>query len=174
MPAGPDCLMSSGRDCLKCATLDLSGQRGEVELAQHPVPRTPEPAISQCQLVPKVDGPPMPKVDWLVPKVAEQPLRRNVQRFKAGLVFEAHRLVYHSTLCRRVTKKKKRRTFHRRISTRSKVEGPLIPEADRLVPKVAERREARLPHRSRANMAHVGQPRPDSGLSVQVKVFKPF
>jgi len=38
--------------------------------------------------------------------------RWNVQRFRGGLVFEAHRLVYHSTLGLRVIKqkKKKRRT----------------------------------------------------------------
>ena len=31
----------------------------------------------------------------------------NVQRFRGGLVFKAHRLVYHSTLGLRVIKKKK-------------------------------------------------------------------
>jgi len=34
--------------------------------------------------------------------------RRNVQRFRGGLVFEAHRLLYQSTLGLRVIKKKKR------------------------------------------------------------------
>ena len=33
----------------------------------------------------------------------------NVQRFRGGLVFKAHRLVYHSTLGLRVIKKKKKR-----------------------------------------------------------------
>ena len=37
-------------------------------------------------------------------------LHRNVQRFRGGLVFKAHRLVYHSTLGLRVITKKKRRT----------------------------------------------------------------
>jgi len=32
-----------------------------------------------------------------------------VQRFRGGLVFKAHRLLYHSTLGLRVIKKKKRR-----------------------------------------------------------------
>jgi len=40
--------------------------------------------------------------------VSEQLLRRNVKRFRGGLVFEAHRLFYHSTLGLRVTTKKKR------------------------------------------------------------------
>jgi len=35
-------------------------------------------------------------------------LRRNVKRFRGGLVFKAHRLLYHSTLGLRVIKKKKR------------------------------------------------------------------
>jgi len=33
----------------------------------------------------------------------------NVQRFRGGLVFKAHRLVYHSTLGLRVIKKKKKK-----------------------------------------------------------------
>jgi len=36
----------------------------------------------------------------------EQLMHRNVQRFRGGLVFKAHRLWYHSTLGVRVTKKK--------------------------------------------------------------------
>ena len=32
---------------------------------------------------------------------------RNVKRFRGGLVFKAHRLLYHSTLGLRVIKKKK-------------------------------------------------------------------
>ena len=39
----------------------------------------------------------------------EQLLDRNVQWFRGGLVFKAHRLVYHSTLDLRVIKKKKER-----------------------------------------------------------------
>jgi len=37
----------------------------------------------------------------------EQLLYRNVQRFRGGLVVQAHRRVYHSTLGLRVIKKKK-------------------------------------------------------------------
>ena len=37
------------------------------------------------------------------------PLGRNVKRFRRGLVFKAHRLLYHSTLGWRVIKKKKTR-----------------------------------------------------------------
>jgi len=36
-------------------------------------------------------------------------LHRNVQRFRGGLVFKAHRLLYHSTLGLRGIKKKKKR-----------------------------------------------------------------
>jgi len=36
-----------------------------------------------------------------------QLLRRNVKRFRGGLAFKAHRLVYHSTLGWRVIKKNK-------------------------------------------------------------------
>ena len=36
-------------------------------------------------------------------------LRTYVKRFRGGLVFKAHRLVYHSTLGLRVTKKKKKK-----------------------------------------------------------------
>jgi len=35
-----------------------------------------------------------------------QLLSRNVQRFRGGLVFQAHRLLYHSTLGLKVMKKK--------------------------------------------------------------------
>ena len=38
----------------------------------------------------------------------KQPLYRNVQRFRGGLVFKAHRCVYHITLGLRVMKKKKK------------------------------------------------------------------
>ena len=34
-------------------------------------------------------------------------LRRNVKRFRGGLVYKAHRLLHHSTLGSRVIKKKK-------------------------------------------------------------------
>ena len=39
--------------------------------------------------------------------ISEQLLRRNVKRFRGGLVFKAHGLVYHSTPGSRVIKKKK-------------------------------------------------------------------
>jgi len=49
-------------------------------------------------------------------------LLRNVQRFRGGLVLKAHRFFYHSTLCLRVTKKKKKRACqHRRL------DGPCNP-----------------------------------------------
>ena len=38
-----------------------------------------------------------------------KPLCRNAKRFRGGLVFKAHRLLYHSTLGWIVTKKKKER-----------------------------------------------------------------
>ena len=38
---------------------------------------------------------------------------RNVNRFRGGLVFKAHRLVYHSTLGLRVIKKKKKSSRRR-------------------------------------------------------------
>ena len=38
-----------------------------------------------------------------------QLLHRNVQRFRGGLVFKAHGLLYHSTLGLRVIKKKKKK-----------------------------------------------------------------
>jgi len=38
--------------------------------------------------------------------------RSNVKRFRGGLVFEAHRLLYHSTLGLRVIKKKKKKKKH--------------------------------------------------------------
>ena len=46
----------------------------------------------------------------LVPRYATEvgPLRRNVKRFLGGLVFKAHRLLYHSTLGLRIIKKKKK------------------------------------------------------------------
>jgi len=39
--------------------------------------------------------------------ISEQLLSRNVERFRGGLVFKAHRLLYYSTLGTRVIKKKK-------------------------------------------------------------------
>ena len=40
-------------------------------------------------------------------------LRRNVKRFRGGLVFKAHRLVYHSTKGLRVIKQKRRSSYAR-------------------------------------------------------------
>ena len=45
--------------------------------------------------------------------ISEQLLSRNVKRFRGGLVFKAHRLVYHSTLGLIVIKKKVRTTWRR-------------------------------------------------------------
>ena len=43
-------------------------------------------------------------------EIREQLLYRNVKRFRGGLVLKAHRLLYHSTLGSRASKKKKRRS----------------------------------------------------------------
>ena len=40
--------------------------------------------------------------------IQEQLLSRNVERFRGGLVFKAHKFSYHSTLGSRVIKKKRR------------------------------------------------------------------
>ena len=53
----------------------------------------------------------------------EQPLGRHVQRFRGGLVFKAHRLLYHSTLGSRVIKKKKKRSLSRRGCSSTEVRG---------------------------------------------------
>ena len=45
------------------------------------------------------------------PHISEQLLSRNEKRFRGGLVFKAHRFLYHSTLGSRVIKKKKKKTF---------------------------------------------------------------
>jgi len=44
-------------------------------------------------------------------RLEEQLLRRNVKRFRGGLVFKAHRRVYHSTLGWRVIKKRRSEHF---------------------------------------------------------------
>ena len=44
-----------------------------------------------------------------VGQISEQPLGRNVKRFRGGLVFKAHIWLYHSTLGSRVIKKKKKK-----------------------------------------------------------------
>ena len=56
-----------------------------------------------------VEGVRFEGVGWRVEgggSVEEQMLSRNVERFRGGLVFKAHRLFYLSTLGSRVTKKR--------------------------------------------------------------------
>ena len=81
--------------------------------------------------------------------IQEQLLYRNVQRFRGWLVFEAHRLLYHSTLGLRVIKKRRRRMMTRsahlstspriprvrgyRCSSRTWFRGGLVFEAHRLL-----------------------------------------
>ena len=48
--------------------------------------------------------------------IEDQILRRNVKRFRDGLVFKEHRRVYHCTLGSRLTKKKKNKNL-RQMST---------------------------------------------------------
>ena len=50
----------------------------------------------------ETSAPPTASATWY-----EQLLRRNLKRCRGGLVFKAHRLLYHSTLGSRVIKKKK-------------------------------------------------------------------
>ena len=57
-------------------------------------------------------------------KQVRAPLR-NVKRFRGGLVFKAHRLVYHSTLGLGVIKKKKKR-YKQVRAPRPSAKGPLI------------------------------------------------
>ena len=58
---------------------------------------------------------------------------RNVRRFRGGLVFKAHRLLYHSTLGSRVIKKKKKapcianRAESGRATRDTREEGPWAP-----------------------------------------------
>jgi len=46
--------------------------------------------------------------EFVCVSIEEQLRSRNVKRFRGGLVFKAHRLLYHSTLGLRVIKKKKK------------------------------------------------------------------
>ena len=50
---------------------------------------------------------PVTRVKKTIHSTSEQLLSRNVKRFRGGLVFKAHRLLYHSSLGLRVIKKKK-------------------------------------------------------------------
>ena len=52
--------------------------------------------------------------------ISKQLLSRNMERFREGLVFKAHRILYHSTLGWRVMKKK------RRIRVRGFVSKPYV------------------------------------------------
>jgi len=58
---------------------------------------------------------------------------RNVQRFRGGLVFKAHRLVYHSTLGLRVIKKKKKGTWMRQALRTARTKSERELEAHRLL-----------------------------------------
>jgi len=65
-------------------------------------------AVSLGNIVDRSNGacnPRLTKPWWLANK--PRLLRRNVKRFQGGLVFKAHRLMYHSTLGLRAIKKKK-------------------------------------------------------------------
>jgi len=57
---------------------------------------------------------------------------RNVQRFRGGLVFKAHILLYHSTLGLRVKKKKKEEDPHAcdEIDAQGDVRRPLVHHQD--------------------------------------------
>ena len=77
------------------------------------------------------------------------------KRFRRGLVFKAHRPVYHSTLGLRVIKKKKKDLGNALVAA------PL--GADFAVE-----------YGTYTNMAHIRQSRSDSGRGFQVKVLKTF
>ena len=53
-------------------------------------------------------------------------LHKNVQRFRGGLIFKAHRLLYHSILGLRVIKKKKKETSSWPPPDAPRLLGPLI------------------------------------------------
>jgi len=74
----------------------------------------------------------------------------HVQRFRGGLVFKAHRLLYHPTLGLKLIKKKKKLTATRFKELHSDLGNMRV--------------------RFRVNMAHIRQWRPDSGLGFKVKV----
>ena len=96
----------------------------------------------------------------------------NLKRFRGGLVFKAHRLVYHFTLGLRVIKKKKK--LCRAVSPCLK--GMLSraqnhPVESMVKNAMAAKDELQL-IRCRANMAHIRQSKPDSSLGFQLKVLK--
>ena len=94
-----------------------------------------------------------------VKRFKSPPLRAEaVPRFRNGLVFKAHSLLYHSTLGLRIIKNK-------------------VPREERAGCADVGHRASRarvLASRCRANMAHSRQSRPDAGHDSQVKVFKRF
>jgi len=73
----------------------------------------------------------------------EQILCKNGKRFQGGLVFEAHRLLYHSTLGWRVIKKKKNRATRRATKNFSARNGPTVRYLIRTNPPMSLRN--RLP-----------------------------
>jgi len=62
-----------------------------------------------------------------------QLLRRKVNRFRGGLVFETHRLLYHSTLGLRVMKKKKAGEVRELLDTAGHENNFLTAKIDDLV-----------------------------------------
>jgi len=94
--SGPD-VRQSGPDTRE------SGQRGQ---SWPEYIRQTGPDIRQTGPEPRPDTEtPAPGVVQF--SIEEQLLHRNVKRFRGGLVFEAHRLLYHSTLGLRVIKRKR-------------------------------------------------------------------
>jgi len=60
--------------------------------------------------------------------IQEEVLSRNVERFRGGFVFKAHRLLYHSTLGLMVKKKKKKKKVPRgRCGTAGRRIGGEVP-----------------------------------------------
>ena len=56
----------------------------------------------------KTSGTKLERPDQSETDLVERLLNRNVEQFRGGLVFKAHRLVYHSTRSSREVKKKKK------------------------------------------------------------------
>ena len=89
------------------------------------------------QVVPSLLGSRRIRLAWqleLYPSVQfsiqEQLLRRNVKRFRGGLVSKARRPLYHSTLGSRVMMKKKKTRLQRRVGREGGVEGSDAPLPD--------------------------------------------
>ena len=85
------------------------------------------------------------KVAWrrrllLVPRpdtMYAQLLYRNVQRFRGGLVCKAHRLLYHSTPCVRVIKKKNQKGCSQMRLSREEARGRACPALEPFARRVA-------------------------------------